>query len=89
MTTIQTNARNLRLPAGVTYTPRNGGLYVRWDGRPEGAISVTSSRNVAYGLVDDEGYDDHDFCWLGTPYQGADGRCRRSEVMRLAAEYLG
>ncbi len=72
--------RNRKLPGDVYYTRLNGGMYVRWNGRPEGSVSYTYDRETAYG-------GEGDFDWTGTPYQGADGRCRRAEVVRLAAEY--
>lgn len=70
-----------KLPNDVYYTARNGGMYVRWDGRPEGQVSYTYDRSCALG------HDDAEFEWTGTPYQGASGSCRRAEVVRLAAEY--
>jgi hypothetical protein len=70
-----------RLPEGVYYTSRNGGMYVSWNGRPEGSVMVTIDRDTAYG-------EDGEFGWQSTPFQGADGRCRRAEVIRLAAEYF-
>lgn len=81
------NAKLGNLPADVYYTARNGGMYVRWNGRPEGSVSITHSKAVAYGLVDESGMDDDGFSWQHTPYQGADGSCRRSRVVEMAAKY--
>lgn len=79
------NAKLGKLPAGVYYTARNGGMYVRWNGRPEGQVSITHSKAVAHGLVDGE--DDDGFAWQATPFQGADGSCRRAKVVEMAAKY--
>ena len=81
------NRSKRKLPTDVYYTARNGGMYVRWNGRPEGQVSITSSKAVAYGLVDDNGMDEDGYRWQPTPFQGADGSCRRAEVIRLAAGY--
>lgn len=81
--------RNAKLPSDVTFTRRNGGMWVKWNGRPEGQVYVTHSRDVAYGRVDENGEDDQGFSWQATPYQGASGSCRRTEIVKLAAEYLG
>jgi hypothetical protein len=87
MTNHPNRSKARKLPGDVYYTARNGGMYVRWNGRPEGGVSITHSKAVAYGLVDENGLDDDGFRWQRTPYQGADGSCRRAEVIRLAAEY--
>lgn len=68
------------LPSDVYYTPRNGGMYVRWNGRPEGTVSYTHDRDLAYGR-------ESDFEWSLTPYQGANGSCRLGAILALAAEY--
>ena len=80
--------RSKKLPDGVTYTRRHGGMYVSWNGRPEGQVYITHSRDVAVGHVDDAGEDDQGFHWQITPYQGADGSCRRTTIVRMAADYL-
>jgi hypothetical protein len=87
MTNHPNRKRDAKLPADVYYTPISGGIYVRWNGRPEGQVSITHSKAVAYGLIDENGMDDDGFGWQGTPYQGESGRCRLAEVIRLAAEY--
>ena len=74
-----------RLPSNVYYTRRNGGMYVSWDGTPEGPVSYTYSRDIAWNpelTRDDDGYE-----WETTPFQGADGRCYTNRVIRLAAKY--
>lgn len=60
----------------------NGGMWVSWDGRPEGAIWVTHSRDVAYGAE----YGPTGETWRHTGYQGADASCRWDRVIRLAAD---
>lgn len=74
--------RSKRLPAGVHYSRRDGGMWVSWDGRPEGAIWVTHSRDVAYGAE----YGPTGETWRHTGYQGADASCRWDRVIRLAAD---
>jgi hypothetical protein len=77
-----------KLPDGVHYTPRNGGMYVSWNGRPEGSVWITWSKDVAYGRVDATGHDVEGFKWDATPYQGASGGCSRSRIIKLAADYV-
>lgn len=74
-----------RLPSGTYYTPRDGGMYVHWDGTPEGPLSVTYDRDTAYGETHGSRYGGRK--WLQTPLRGADGSCRRANVIRLAANY--
>ncbi len=69
-----------KLPSGVYYTNRNGGLYVSWNGQPEGQIWYTYDPDTARG-------NEGEFPWVATPYQGADGSCYLRRVVRLAAEY--
>ena len=71
-----------KLPAGVTYTPANGGMYVLWDGRPEGPVWVCFDRA---DIDDDPAAGDR---WQHTPFQGADGSCMRNKVVRMAADYV-
>jgi hypothetical protein len=79
-TTSRTTVTKHKLPAGVYYSRRNGGLWVSWNGRPEGQVYYTYDRETAYG-------GEGDLPWASTPYQGADGACRLSHIIRLAAEY--
>lgn len=72
--------RRAPLPARVHYTRHNGGMYVHWNGRPEGQVTYTFDADTARD-------EDGEFPWVTTPYQGADGSCRLSRVLRLAAEY--
>ena len=73
-----------KLPYGVTYTPRNGGMYVSWDGRPEGPVRVTFTREVAFGLAEDGEFGP----WQLTPFKGASGSCIRRRIIKMAAEYF-
>ncbi len=86
------NRKARKLPGDVYYTARNGGMYVKWNGRPEGQIYYTYDRDVAYGLDNDLACDEPQAGmttdgWAMTSYQGADGRCYRAEVIKLAATY--
>lgn len=76
-----------KLSPGVYYTSYNGGMYVRWNGRPEGSVYTTYSEAVAYDEVDVHGLDEDGYSWQGTPFQGADGSCRLARILQLAAEY--
>ncbi len=81
-----------KLPNDVYYTARNGGMYVRWNGRPEGQVYYTHDRAAAYGVANDYSSDDPQAGmttdgWAMTPYQGADGSCRRDRIIKMAAEY--
>ena len=69
-----------KLPAGVYYTRRNGGMWISWNGSPEGPVHYTYDRETAYG-------GEGELPWTGTPYQGASGSCRLLRVIELAAEY--
>jgi hypothetical protein len=81
-----------KLPNGVHYTRRNGGMYVRWDGRPEGQVYTTYDRPVAYGGDDNFTCDNPQAGmttdgWAMTPFQGADGSCCLARVIEMAAKY--
>jgi hypothetical protein len=72
-----------KLPGDVYYTRRNGGMYVRWNGRPEGLVSYTYERDRAYGRNNDLAWDG----WTMTPFRGADGLCHTSRIIAMAANY--
>lgn len=69
-----------KLPAGVYYTRRCGGLYVSWDGTPKGEVRVCFDRKTACGDGDGQ------YEWVTTPHQG--GSCRLTRVLTLAANYF-
>jgi hypothetical protein len=74
-----------RLPAGIYYTPRNGGMYVWWNGQPDGQVFYTFDRDLAWTRAPvDRGYLK---LWTPTPYHGSAGLGSLARVINLAAEY--
>lgn len=75
------NTTRRRLPKDVHYSRREGGMWVSWNGRPDGAVWVTYCKEVAHGAD----YGPNGETWLPTGYQGADGSCRLGRILRLVA----
>lgn len=77
--------RRSKLPRDVRYSGAADGVYVEWNGTPEGQVRTTYSRELAYS---NEGEDSDGNTWQSTPFQGANGSCRWTEIVRLVVKYL-